>query len=163
MPPRTRTVESVRERKVGAADGWEVITRAADGSGLTHLFPKDVLEWRAAEYGIDASDIDTLLDIVLHENFHEEEPQDAPPTPYTAASTAQAREAHLARISKAKATRERITLSAEGGPLDAIRARPGITEQGIRAKREQVDIHRWNKLYGGLPVPVTESKEAIRA
>lgn len=34
-----------------------------------HSFPLDILEWRAAEYGIDPRDFDTLIDVVLHEPF----------------------------------------------------------------------------------------------
>jgi len=160
MPPRTRVVESVTERRHGAADCWEVITRAVDGSGLTHVFPKETLEWRSAEYGVAAADVDTLLDVVLHEPFLEEE--DAP-TLFTALSTAQARDAHLARISKAKAARAAIVLDGKNNPLDVIRDHPGISTEGVRAKREQVDVHRWNRLYGGLPVPPADTVEVPRA
>lgn len=34
---------------------------------MAHLIPRDAVEWRAAEYGIDPGDTDTLLDIILHE------------------------------------------------------------------------------------------------
>lgn len=34
-----------------------------------HRFPADTLLWRAAEYGIPATDAQALLDVVLHEPF----------------------------------------------------------------------------------------------
>ncbi|WP_433235560.1 hypothetical protein ACQPYK_25555 [Streptosporangium sp. CA-135522] len=32
-----------------------------------HIIPHSTWEWRCAEYGVDPNDMDTLLDIVLHE------------------------------------------------------------------------------------------------
>ncbi|WP_406444575.1 hypothetical protein OHB14_36790 [Streptomyces sp. NBC_01613] len=164
MAPRVRTVESVEERRHGDTDCWHVVTRAADGHGLTHVFPKVTLEWRAAEYGIDPADVDTLLDVVLHEQLLDEGTAAAiAPDLFEASSTTRARNAHLARLGAHKEKSERIILDGKNKPLDAIRARPGISTDGVRAKRELVDVHRWNRLYGGLPVPVTAALEVPRA
>ena len=110
---------------------WYVDMQRPDGSLRRHVFPKTILAWRAAEYGIDADDTETLLDIVLHEPFapHPDNPLTAntdpvlaagllsravvsrgttragdlvPTTLYTADTTEQAREAHLMRIEHAK-------------------------------------------------------------
>lgn len=164
MTPRIRTVESVEEHLHGNTDCWHVVTRATDGHGLTHVFPKVTLEWRAAEYGIDPADTDTLLDVVLHEQLLDDETAASVPADlFEAPSTARARAAHLARISGCKENRERIVLDGKSNPLDVIRARPGISTDRVRVKRELVDVHRWNRLYGGLPVPVTNTVEVPRA
>lgn len=39
------------------------------GQATEHRFPHDTLRWRAAEYGIDPLDSETLLRVVLHEPF----------------------------------------------------------------------------------------------
>ena len=64
-----------------------------------HCFPKDVFEWRAAEYDIDPADMDTLLDVVLSEPFID--PGDVKPGErlHDAPTIEEARRAHLARCS----------------------------------------------------------------
>ncbi|MFI5687909.1 hypothetical protein [Streptomyces sp. NPDC051636] len=161
MAPRIRIVESVDEQRHGATDCWHVVTRAADGHGLTHVFPKATLEWRAAEYGIDPTDVDTLLDVVLHEPFLDDE--EAAANLFTAPSTVDARIGHLDRISACKRERERIILDGKNGALDVIRSRPGITAEGLRVKRELVDVYRWNRRYGGLPVSALSILEVPHA
>lgn len=155
MGARARTVESVEDQRHSGVDCWQVITRAADGHGLTHLFPKATLEWRAAEFGIDPDDVDALLDAVLHEAFIDDV-EDGPATDILAArNTSEAQQSHAVRIAAVKASREQIDLDRKSGktsPLDVIRQRPGISMEGVRAKRELVDISRWNRLYGALPV-----------
>jgi hypothetical protein len=164
MPPRTRIVESVTEQMDGSADCWHVVTRAADGHGITHVFPKTTLEWRAAEYGIDPTDADTLLDVVLHEQILDDDTAARITADlFEAPSTSRARDAHLARIDGHKQQRERIVIDGENNPLDAIRARPGISAEGVRVKREMVDVHRWTRLYGALPIPATDTLEVPRA
>jgi hypothetical protein len=115
---------------------WYITMRKPDGTDHIHIFPKHTLEARAAEY--DIADIDTLLDIVLHEPWapHPSDSmtaQDDPalalgltrPAPqgrgklapgqpegvtlHTAATIPQARQAHLARIAWAKANAVRVT------------------------------------------------------
>jgi hypothetical protein len=166
-------VVSVREVSEGLSmPAWLVKMERPDGNMVAHLFPQDTLEWRAAEYGIE--DVDELLDIVLHEPY--QPPTDATeaeelgverftkPTLMEADSTSEARENHRARISRAKAERVRVVepKSTKGGksPLDAIRQKPGIDPDRMRAKREAVDMNRWINKYGALPVaPPSEAKE----
>lgn len=162
MAARVRTVESVAEQRVGDVDCWQVVTRCKGDGGITHLFPKVQLEWRAAEYGIDPGDTNALLDVVLHEHLFDDDTAAAARTAFMSArSTGEARAAHLARIAAVKA-QHAVALDA-GGPLDVIRARPGISVQGVRVKRELVDVFRWNCLYGGLPVHITDGPEVPRA
>ena len=58
----------VRDQPVWVAFGTQTDD---DGTMVPymHQFPCDTLEWRAAEYGIDPADVDTLLDIVLAEPY----------------------------------------------------------------------------------------------
>ena len=166
--PRILTVDFVTERLTRGTPRWVVHHIDQDGNGGGHVFPKETLEWRAAEYGL--TDVDEILDIVLHELHLPDEPDrddaaaraglvtstraDAEPiTLFNATSSADALAAHRARIADAKQTRVRLQPPAKGkDPLDTIRTAHGITDAGLRAKREAVDIHRWQLVYGDLPV-----------
>lgn len=152
MAARVRTVESAFEEPNGTVDCWYVITRAPGDGGITHVFPKATLEWRAAEYGIDPQDTETLLDVILHEQLMDEEEDALLKKEVSAArSTTAARQACSDRLDALK-QRTRIVLDGKNNPLDAIRAKPGTTANGVRAKREIVDTARWLKQYGDLPV-----------
>jgi hypothetical protein len=166
--PRVYTVDWVSERLTGGDPRWVVHRVDQDGNGSSHVFPKAALEWRAAEYGL--MDVAEVLDMILHESHLPDEPDrddaaaragmvtsnrpDAEPiTLFNAASTADALAAHRLRIADAKQTRGHVRPPAKGAdPLDTIRAAHGITEAGLRAKREAVDTHRWQLVYGDLPV-----------
>jgi hypothetical protein len=171
---RILTIDSVTERLAKGAPRWVVHHIDQNGNGGGHVFPKETLEWRAAEYGL--TDVDEILDMILHEPHLPDEPDkddaaarvglvtstrtDAEPiTVFNAASTADALAAHRLRIADVKQNRVRFTPAAKGkDPLDAIRAANGITDAGLRAKREAVDIHRWQLVHGDLPVrPPTPS------
>lgn len=67
-----------------------------------NILKKDTLEWRAVEYGIDPTDLDTLLDIAMVEPYLTPEEQAEGVFLLDAATTQQAREAHIARCAKAK-------------------------------------------------------------
>jgi hypothetical protein len=167
--PRIYTVDFVTERLTRGTPRWAVHHIDQDGNGGGVIFPKDTVEWRAAEYGL--TDIDEILDVILHEPHLPDAPDrddaalragyvtstgpDAEPiTLFNAVSTADAWAAHQVRIARAKETRSRVVPPAKGpNPLDVIRAQ-GLRPAGVRAKRELVDIHRWHALYGGLPVPM---------
>lgn len=178
--PRTLTVDWVDEHLTRGAPRWIVHQIDQDGTGRSHVFTKDVLEWRAAEYGL--TDVDEILDIVLHEphlpDFPDRDdaalraglvtsagPDAQPITLMNAASTADALAAHRLRITEVKRTTAHVRGPAKGkDPLDVIRTQHGITQAGMRAKREAVDIHRWQLLHGDLPVPVlTPALEVPRA
>lgn len=174
------TVDWVTERLTRGVPRWLVHQVDQDGSGSSYVFPKDTLEWRAAEYGL--TDIDEILDIRLHE-FHlpdvpdrddaalraglvtSTRPDAEPITLFNAASTADALAAHRLRIADVKETRAQVRPPGKGkDPLDAIRAQHGIDPERMRAKREAVDVHRWQLLYGDLPAPIlSPSPEVPRA
>lgn len=161
------TVQEVRARVVGGAPCWQVRMIRPDGMPCVHVMPQNILEWRAAEYGIDPVDTDTLLEIVLHEPHMlvTEETEDQParyaddgPALKEAVSTAAARTAHLARV---KACPVRIDVRSQTA-LAPVRAAHKPDMARIRAMREAVDTSRWTALYGALPVqPIV--KEASRA
>lgn len=166
--PRILTVDWVGERLTRGAPRWVVHQVDQDGAGRSHVFAKDVLEWRAAEYGL--TDVDELLDIVLHEPHQPDFPdrddaaarvglvtstgRDAEPiTLMNAPSTADALAALRLRIAEAKRVTAHVRPPAKGkDPLDIIRTQHGITTAGVREKRMAVDVHRWGLVYGGLPV-----------
>lgn len=181
-------VESLADR--AGREWWHVRMTKPDGTGHVHAFPKETLEWRAAEYGL--TDIGEILDIVLHEPYripetdpqrmHEDPALEAgigvtagrpigrfkagdriPVTLYSAASTAVALAAHRLRIEHTKKNLTRVVSPKGTDPLDVIRAGHGVDPGRVRVKRELVDVHRWNRLYGGLPVPVTDNPEAPHA
>ncbi|MDF5756670.1 hypothetical protein [Spongiactinospora sp. TRM90649] len=57
-------------RPDGAEPLWGVyLVNPADGGHGIHMFPHSTFEWRAAEYGIDPDDLETLLDVILHEPY----------------------------------------------------------------------------------------------
>lgn len=69
---------------------------------LIHLkFPIDTLEWRAAEYQIEPTETDLLMDIVLYERFLEQQPGEVPDL-WSAPSIDEARARHVARVMEAK-------------------------------------------------------------
>lgn len=167
--PLTYTIDGVTERTRGSSPRWAVHMVDQDGAGSGLVFPHETLEWRAAEYGL--TDVTEILDMVLHEPHLPDAPDrddaavraglvtstapDAEPiTLFNAPSTADALAAHRLRIADAKASRAQVHPSGKGAdPLDVIRERHGIDPARMRAKREAVDEHRWELLYGGLPVP----------
>lgn len=156
-------------------EGWSVITRRPNGTRWQHTFPRVILEWRAAEYGL--TDPVEILDVVLHEP-HVDTEIPAPPQSVTApavppirpavsparlpslieaTSTSEARSAHRTRIEQVKASKVRI--ADPEGLLRHIWENHGMDPDGVRTKQEAVDVHRWTKLYGGLPVAAL-TKEA---
>jgi len=160
--------------------GWSVVTLRPDGHRWQHTFPSGVFEWRAAEYGL--TDPAEILDVILHEPYQETDaptlppsvkarPVKAPvaakaqdrhgPTLQQATSTTSARDAHRSRIASVKTDRVRVT--DPDGLLPHIYRNHGMDPDRVRAKREAVDVHRWIRLYGALPVPVTIDLEVPRA
>lgn len=59
--------ETVVNEGDGAEPMWGISQVLPDESTVLHVLPHSTFEWRCAEYGIDPDDLDTLLDVVLHE------------------------------------------------------------------------------------------------
>lgn len=104
-----------------------------------HCFPKDIFEWRAAEYDIDPSDMDTLVDIVLSEPFLENADFVPGQCLFDALTLEEARESHKARCAKGK-LRGRITtrgkIAQKGGLLYKMRTESPMHEEVLAVKRE---------------------------
>lgn len=77
------------------------LAQEVDGLLVQFTFPEDTLEWRAAEYHILPTEVDLLLDIVLYERFIEEEPGQMPDL-WTAPTTDDARDRHVAKVMAVK-------------------------------------------------------------
>lgn len=109
----------------------------------THHLPADALEWRSAEYDIPADDLDTLLDIVLHEPFMD----DADLIPelglHDAPTIEEARTHHLDRITKlkergvkAKKTESVVTVHDE--TREKIKGLVVMNPEAVELKRNRV-------------------------
>lgn len=167
MPERIHTIDFVTQRSGRQGARWCVHYIDQDSNGGGHVFPAETVDWRAAEYGL--TDIDEILDVILHEPHLPDtvDRDDAalragwvtsyaagaePVTLFTAASTVDAYAAHRIRIDDTKVRRTLVTAPGKGrNPLDVIR-RQGVDLASMRAKRELVDTHRWQLVYGALPV-----------
>ncbi|MCX5522191.1 hypothetical protein OG342_04820 [Streptomyces bobili] len=144
-------------RQIGEQTCWQVSLVRPDGNTVNHIMPTSALDWRAAEYGIDPTDTETLMEILLHEPHmamvddpqHGSQYADSGPDLWAADNTDTAREAHVARIKDCI-----VHIDVKGArALDPVRSghRPDLAR--IRRMREEVDTSRWLKKYGDLPAP----------
>jgi hypothetical protein len=119
-----------------------------------HVIMKDALEWRAAEYGVDPFDVETLMDIVLAEPYLTPEDWSTGYRLHDAPDVATARQDHIARCARVKlrhriSTRPGPPAEADGRragvsehPLDPIRRAPGIDPAVVEVKAEHVRLLR---------------------
>ncbi|MFJ4926833.1 hypothetical protein [Streptomyces sp. NPDC088736] len=144
-------------KQIGDVPCWRFRLQRADGGHHMHTEPKAALDYRAAEYGLDPTDVDTLLEVLLHEPHlaMTEETETRParlagsgPTLWTAENTEAARAAHLARV---RSSPVRIVVKGTAA-LDPVRRGHRPDQARIRATREAVDTNRWLHQYGGFPV-----------
>lgn len=151
----THEVVSVTESIEGNASMpcWRVeVKELATNRQYVHIFPKGTLEWRAAEYGVDVEDHDTLLSMILHEPHLEQ----ALPgfvnagevDLWGADNTPQVRKAHLKKIKD-----HPVNIPIKGVKhLDVIRKTP-LRGEEVKAKAQLIDEQRWFGKYGGFPLP----------
>lgn len=80
---------------------WHLTTELTDDAGITrriaHVIPETTFEWRVAEYDLDPSDGDTLLNMVLYEPYLENVPTQGSPL-WNSPTIKVARQLHLNRI-----------------------------------------------------------------
>ena len=123
---------------------------------IAHALPVDILETRAAEYGIDPTDTDTLLEIVLYENYLPPQEPDDPTTLYNAETVQEARDALITRVrtlrgagkiegrlgqSELKAAGPRAKVvrdSGEEDPLEFVKREAPISIPHMQVRREFV-------------------------
>lgn len=172
MTAKTYTVTSVEERFFEQGDAWLITMDTGTPNTIaTYLLPKAALQNRAAEYGIDPADVETLLDIALHEPYipdptdpanHADDAaakkglrakawvsrgsirrgQMVPAWLYNSDSIEQAREAHFARIEHCKANRVRVVSPKTADPLDVIRRQYAPDAGQVAVVRRQVEATR---------------------
>ena len=109
-----------------------------------HVMPYDALEWRAAEYGIDSNDTDTLMDIILAEAFMSKDDYDPGTSLYEAQSVAQAREAHLARCARIK-LRHRMSTRGKDHCLNKVKKECHMHPEAVKLKADLVKHNRENR------------------
>lgn len=111
-----------------------------DGTVVTsqHFFPPDTLEWRAAEYGIDPSDVDTLMDIVLAEPYLTDQHWATGSQLHDANTIDQARADHIARCAAVKLAHRMSTRGKAAEPLRAVREHHEMHPEALAMKRELV-------------------------
>lgn len=161
--PEKWTVGGIVSRTIGVTECWEVQLVRPDGTVGNHIMPISILEWRAAEYGIDPTDVDTLMEVILHEPHmapaddtqHSVAAAEDGPDLWAADNTDTARAAHLARVKSCP-----VQIGVRGSKaLAPIRARHRPDPDRIRAMREAVDTNRWMKKYGDLPARAADPME----
>lgn len=103
-----------------------------------HVFPKDILEWRAAEYGIDPADRGTLLDIVLVEPYLTPEEWATGYQLHDAPDISTARADHIARCAQAKLRLRISTRGAGKEHLARVRDESHMDDEVLSVKREHV-------------------------
>lgn len=111
------------------------VLRSHDGQPpIPHVFPADTLEWRAAEYGIDPSDTDMLLRVVLYEPLIDHR-HDDPLHLYQAPTVEAAREHHLTRVGAAMAAHPLVDA---GDALAVVHRHAPMHPGALAVKRQHV-------------------------
>lgn len=145
---------------------WEIHSQGEDGLKGMHLVPKSALDFRAAEYGIDPTDVDTLVGMLLaevHMPTTEQEQLDpvlkakAKSHLWSASTTAEARANHLQRVNDCVV---KYQIKGNKG-LDAVRQGHSPDQEFINTYRQLVDTHRWTEKYGDLPTPMRAHKSIV--
>jgi hypothetical protein len=119
------------------------VTRTEEGSepvveeGI-HAFPHDALEWRSAEYGIDPSDVDTLMDIILTEPYIASTDYEPGTTLYDAPSIEDARKAHLSRCAKVKLAHRMSTRGKNQPHVQRVKDNALMHPEAVEIKRDLV-------------------------
>lgn len=150
-PPLPGTVYTVVEvRDLAAERGADtdepvwLIEMSTDGKLVPthgHGFPHSSLHWRAAEYGIDPHDLDTLLDVVLcepHMNVRHTDPMFLYNT-----DEETARNAHLARVAD---VRTRVMHADPGSLLNRIGQAYDPGHPSLEQYRAQVHDNRRSRV-----------------
>lgn len=100
----------------------------------TYIFPHSTLGWRSAEYGIDPTDIDTLIHVVIHEH-HMFDLTHTDPTFLWNTDQETARKAHLRRVGEVMA---KVTHHDPDNHLDVIRKAWDPTHPSLAQQRKVI-------------------------
>lgn len=133
-----------------------------------HVFPDDTMEWRAAEYGIDPADTETLLDMVLWEP-HLPDPDRPELLLHDAPDIDSAREYHLKRIAGRKGRPGKPQTPGQPDPIrEQIKAASRMNQSALELKKVMVDEGRKARgmeraaLARMATEPVTEAQRVAR-
>lgn len=155
-------VENLAARYNQRSGKFEVAMRVTRDDGTDfmqlHVFYPETLEWRAAEYGIEPTDLDTLIDIVLTDPFDDED------DPLWQVETRE--EARDLMLAKVQARKERITpaqrrngksradicreagipeeyaVAAEEDPIEYLKRAARVNPEVVEMLKEHVDKQR---------------------
>jgi len=110
------------------------------------MFPKDTMEWRAAEYDIDPADTATLLDMVIAEHMMTVQDWEQDTHLYgahgaMAVDKDQARKHHIARAARVK-LRHRISTRGVDHVLNRVRDESYMHDEALAVKRKLVEHNR---------------------
>lgn len=107
--------------------------------------PMDALEWRAAEYNIDPADIDTLIDIIVCEQFLPQSFYDSKDGLYNAPNVDHARRRYIEEIAKIK-LHYRVSTRKSDCPLNVIRRNRVSNPMDLAIKGAAVILERERKV-----------------
>lgn len=129
-----------------------------DGGRCQYIFPTDTLEWRAAEYGLDPLDLDTLLEIVLAEPYLDPDPEDPNLALFDAESVGEARDHHLKKVRK-------VVVDKDADAWERAKKGAVMSYQAIKLKAEHVQRGREARKEEKAKRPATEADRiaALRA
>lgn len=126
---------------------WEIVSEHSDlPTGeppvqVKHAMPYDTMIYRAAEYGINPADLDTLTDIVICEPFIKAEFFDGDDSLFNAGDIATARERYLAEIARIKLL-YRISTRGKDHPLNEMKRTIRIKPADVAVKSFEVIMAR---------------------
>lgn len=137
------TIEDVRQER----GHWEIPYTLTQDDGMEEkvllVVAYDTLEWRAAEYNIPVTDLDTLVDIIVCEQFIEQEHFEGEKSLFKAATVDEAREEYLRKIAEIK-LKYRVSTRGKSHPLQKLKngvvfdpARVAIKGAAVILEREK--------------------------
>lgn len=148
--PRIARVNNIYDVKDGdpkeGHSGWWYVDseiEMGDGSILfkRHVMPKDILEWRAAEYGIPPNDYDTLVDIVMAEPYIDADWYHSDKSLFYAPTIEEARANYLAKVAEVK-LEKRISTRGKDHPLNFIKRNAAHNPMSMAIKAMSVLMQR---------------------
>lgn len=145
------THDRVEKASFVGQDWWLVHGVRTEDDGITtqdwcHTLPVATLEQRAAEYGIDHSDVETLLDVVLWEPYLQQlndgVDHNHPMFLWNAPTVDEAREHYLKRIKKIKKMLAHPDQYDHNANLDTIRQAHNPDPELVALKTEHFTMQR---------------------
>lgn len=116
---------------------WRAHYIKPGGEGHVHIFPINTPHWRIVELELDPNDMETVLEIILHEPF-------VPDLPLYEMKTVDARNLHLNNIQAAK--RDKVSINHKHPIFQPFYDNHGVTPERLDLYRKHVDAHRRGQL-----------------